>query len=62
MPSIYEDVLAQTKELDLRDSSRAAAPLKPAADAVIIDTSDMSIEQVFQKVCSLIKDRNLAIA
>lgn len=53
--SSYEDVLAQTKERDFRDINRASAPLKPAEDAVIIDTSDMSIESVFEKVCSLIE-------
>ncbi len=52
--SVYEEVLAQVKERDARDSSRASAPLKPADDAVIIDTSDMDIDEVFQKVCQLV--------
>lgn len=51
----YEDVLAQTKERDQRDASRTTAPMKPADDATIIDTSDMSIEEVFNKVCVLIE-------
>jgi cytidylate kinase len=55
MLSVYEDVLAQTKERDIRDSSRASAPLKPADDAVIIDTSDMNIDEVFLKVCALVE-------
>ena len=50
----YEQVLTQTKERDERDSSRSSAPLKPADDAVVIDTSDMDIEKVFEKVCSLV--------
>ena len=50
----YEEVLAQIKERDERDSNRSAAPLKPAADAVIFDTSEYNAEQVFEKVCSLI--------
>lgn len=54
LASSFEDVLAQTKERDLRDSSRASAPLKPAEDAVILDTSDMDINEVFAKVCSII--------
>lgn len=57
LSSSYEDVLAQTKERDIRDSSRASAPLKPADDAVIIDTSDMDIEEVFDKVCRIIDDK-----
>src|SRR5207253_10330028 len=39
-----ESLLRDIRERDARDSSRAAAPLKPAADAVILDTTDMSIE------------------
>lgn len=37
-------VLADVKERDARDMNRADAPMKPADDAVIIDTSDLSIE------------------
>lgn len=55
--SDYNEVLAQTKERDLRDSSRASAPLKPANDAIIIDTSDMSIEDVYNKVCEIIDSK-----
>ena len=55
--SNYEEVLAQTKERDLRDSSRASAPLKPAEDAIIIDTSDMSIDDVYNKVCKIIDNK-----
>ncbi len=57
LPSVYEEVLAQTKERDLRDSSRAASPLKPADDAIIIDTSDMGIDEVFAKVCRIVDER-----
>jgi len=41
----YEAVLADVKARDARDMERAEAPLKPASDAVVIDTSDMSIVQ-----------------
>jgi cytidylate kinase len=41
----YEQVLADVVARDTRDSERAAAPLKAAADATLIDTSDMSVEQ-----------------
>jgi cytidylate kinase len=41
----YETVLADVKERDARDSSRAAAPLAAAPDALCIDTSDMSIAE-----------------
>jgi CMP/dCMP kinase len=39
----YEDVLAEIKARDLRDSQRATAPLLPAKDAVILDTSALDV-------------------
>jgi len=41
MPAHYEDVLADIRARDARDSSRDIAPLKPAPDAVILDTSNL---------------------
>jgi cytidylate kinase len=38
------EVLAEVIERDRRDSARAVAPLRPAADAVVLDTSAMSID------------------
>ncbi len=55
MPAVYEDVLADIKARDERDSNRATAPLKPAEDALTIDTSDLNIAEVFAKVDELIK-------
>lgn len=43
-----DQVLADIRARDARDSARAAAPLIRAADAVLIDTSDMSIDQAVQ--------------
>jgi cytidylate kinase len=40
----FEEVLAEVKERDARDMGRADAPLRPAEDAVMLDTSDLSIE------------------
>ncbi|MEL7132835.1 MAG: (d)CMP kinase, partial [Pseudomonadota bacterium] len=40
-----EQVLADVKARDARDSEREAAPLKPAAGARLLDTSEMSIDQ-----------------
>lgn len=40
----YEDVLEDLRIRDARDSARATAPLKPAVDAVILDTSEMDID------------------
>jgi cytidylate kinase len=47
---VYDQVLAEQEERDLRDSSRSIAPLRPAHDAIVIDTSDMHIEQVIARL------------
>lgn len=49
------EVLAQVKERDERDMNRADAPLKPAADAIMIDTSDLSIEEAVAKATAAIR-------
>lgn len=41
----YEEVLADIRQRDARDGGRAAAPMRPAEDAVLLDTSEMTIEQ-----------------
>jgi CMP/dCMP kinase len=48
VPSIYDHVLAQLQERDARDRSRAIAPLVPASDAFVIDTTDRDIEAAFE--------------
>jgi len=53
----YEEVLADVKERDKRDRERATAPLKPAGDAVQIDTSEMSIEAAVQAAIAAIAAR-----
>ncbi|SEW00341.1 cytidylate kinase [Aliiroseovarius sediminilitoris] len=50
-----EDVLADVIERDKRDSDRAEAPLKPADDAITIDTSEMSIDQAVAKAVAVIE-------
>ena len=55
--AIYEDVLNDVKKRDERDSSRATAPLKPADDAFILDTSDMTIDDVFARVIDFINQK-----
>jgi cytidylate kinase len=44
-PAIYESVLEDLKQRDARDSQRAAAPLKPADDAFLLDTSALDADQ-----------------
>ena len=51
------EVLAQVRERDARDMGRADAPLKPAADAVTIDTTEMSIDQATAHAVALVAAR-----
>jgi 3-phosphoshikimate 1-carboxyvinyltransferase len=50
IPAILADLLADLKARDARDMNRAHAPLKPAEDAVLLDNSDLDIEQSVQTV------------
>ena len=52
-------LLANIRERDERDRSRAVSPLKPAADAVVIDSSDLSIETVCARVWQHVIERGL---
>ena len=53
----YAQVLADVKERDARDSARATAPLKPAGDAVVIDTSRLSIDDAIAAAIEAIDAR-----
>jgi cytidylate kinase len=53
--STREQVLADVKARDARDMERVEAPLKPADDAVLIDTSEMSIEDAIAKALAAIE-------
>lgn len=56
-PQPYEQVLAEMNERDERDTRRAAAPLRPAEDAVILDTTEMTEAQVLQRLQDLVEER-----
>jgi len=49
-------LLREIQARDVRDASRAVAPLKPAADAVVIDSTGMPIENVVAKVLQLVQE------
>ena len=53
----YEQVLSDMKIRDERDSNRSSAPLTPAKDAIIIDTSDMNIEEVISNIIPLVEKK-----
>ncbi|WP_319379634.1 (d)CMP kinase [Thiomicrorhabdus sp.] len=56
-----EKITQDIRERDERDANRKAAPLIAAEDAIVIDTSDMSIEEVCQKALFLMQERGLLI-
>lgn len=50
------DLLHEILARDARDAERAVAPLKPAVDAVLIDTTDVPVERVVERVLSLLPE------
>lgn len=61
-PSDYAKVLADIRHRDRRDSSRATAPLKPAADAMILDTTDLDVEGTFAAAAKMVEEKEKSTA
>jgi cytidylate kinase len=55
--SIYARVLEDMKERDRRDESRAVAPSRPAPDALVLDTSSLDPDEVFETALAFIRQR-----
>jgi cytidylate kinase len=53
-------LLDEIRARDERDTQRAVAPLKPAADAIQLDSTELSIEQVLERIMSEIAIRDIA--
>ncbi|WP_177408654.1 (d)CMP kinase [Pseudomonas sp. M30-35] len=53
-------LLDEIRERDERDTQRTVAPLKPATDAIQLDSTELSIEQVFERILSEVAIRDLA--
>lgn len=53
----YDSVFEDLRERDARDANRAVAPLKPAEDAIVLDTSDMTANEVLQNVMRILNER-----
>lgn len=53
------DLITALNERDARDRQRAVAPLQPASDAVIINTSTLSVDEVINQIMRLIKDKGV---
>lgn len=54
---ILERLVEEIRERDERDQNRSDAPMKPADDAILLDSSEMSIEQVVEKVMAVIAEK-----
>lgn len=54
---VFEDVLKDIKQRDYNDSTRKIAPLKPADDAKIVDTTGETLEQSVSRLYSIIKEQ-----
>ena len=52
---VYEEIAQDIKERDERDMNREIAPLKQAEDAILVDSSEMTIEEVVKTICSYCK-------
>ena len=57
LEAIHSRVLQEMKERDSRDASRAVAPLEPAGDAFVLDTSDLDPDAVFAEALAFIQSR-----
>ncbi len=56
-PQSFDDVYREMAERDLRDSTRTAAPLKPAPDAVTVDSSRLSFDEVIAVLSRLVEGK-----
>ena len=57
----FDDIKADIEQRDYEDSHRAISPLKQADDAVLLDTSDMSIEQVVEAMVKIIDEKKASV-
>ena len=55
--SSYEEVLKGIKDRDKRDSTREIAPLKKAEDAIYVDSTNLSVEEVVEKIIGIIIEK-----
>lgn len=53
----FEDVFRDIEYRDQQDSTRAAAPLKAAEDAVILDTTNLNLEESYRLLCRTIEEK-----
>ncbi len=57
MPAHYEDVLLDIRARDERDSQRSVAPLRQAPDAILLDTSELTVDEALAEAIRLVEQR-----
>ena len=57
MPAHYEEVLCDLRARDARDTGREAAPLAQAADAILLDTSDLDVDAAIEAAIRLVEEQ-----
>lgn len=56
-PRDWEQLLQETRERDEKDANRAESPLRPAADSVLLDTSELDFSQSLERIIEIIRER-----
>lgn len=56
-PQPYEKVLEEIQKRDYQDSHRAIAPLVPAEDAILVDTSDCNLEEAVERILQIVYEK-----
>jgi cytidylate kinase len=54
-------LLGEIRERDQRDAARTVSPLKPAADAIVLDSSDLAIVEVVERILELLAERRASV-
>ncbi len=57
MPAHYEDVLLDIRARDERDSQRSVAPMRQAPDAILLDTSELTVDEALAEAIRLVEQR-----
>ena len=57
MDVTYEQVLEGMRVRDLQDSTRASAPLKPAEDSILVDTTEMNLQESIDYILDIVKEK-----
>lgn len=59
IPTTLEECLANLEKRDYIDSHRAFAPLRPADDSILIDTTNLTISDVVEKILKIVKEKGI---